>query len=193
MPSLLRLYAAIENRVLDVVMTGKLLTRKTLAVTQEAKDTVPTDWYFLHHMMSEFNFGEGDNIVDVGCGTGRVLAYLARRFPLARLTGIELNQQVAAIAAKMAPSKCEVISGNILEVCPDDTNVFYMFNPFYAEIMQEFCENILNRLPRFTIIYAVPVHLDIIEKHCTGIKSIKLGMIKNKLRGIDRKYAVIIK
>ncbi|WP_081492276.1 class I SAM-dependent methyltransferase [Rhizorhabdus wittichii] len=193
MSSLLRLYAAIENRVLDVVMTGKLLTRKTLAVTQEAKDTVPTDWYFLHHMMSEFDFREGDNIVDVGCGTGRVLAYLARRFPHARLTGIELNQKVAAIAAMVVPSKCEVIAGNILEVCPDTANVFYMFNPFYAEIMREFCEKILNNLPSFTVIYAVPVHLDTIEKYCNEINSIKLRTIKSKIRGIDRKYAIIIK
>ena len=39
-------------------------------------------------------------ILEVGCGTGRNLAGLRRRFPQANITGVDLSEQMLAIAAK---------------------------------------------------------------------------------------------
>lgn len=39
-------------------------------------------------------------ILEVGCGTGRNLPGLRRRFPQARITGVDLSEQMLAIAAK---------------------------------------------------------------------------------------------
>lgn len=38
-------------------------------------------------------------ILEVGCGTGRNLVSLRRRFPQARITGVDLSEQMLAIAA----------------------------------------------------------------------------------------------
>jgi len=50
MPKLNRIYAAIENRLLDISAGGKLLTRKTTAIAERAHDSVPTDWYFIKNI-----------------------------------------------------------------------------------------------------------------------------------------------
>jgi S-adenosylmethionine-diacylgycerolhomoserine-N-methlytransferase len=42
-------------------------------------------------------------ILEVGCGTGRNLPGLRRRFPSAHLTGVDLSEQMLAIAAKKVP------------------------------------------------------------------------------------------
>ncbi len=40
------------------------------------------------------------NILEVGCGTGRNLPWLRKRFPQAHITGVDLSEQMLAIAAK---------------------------------------------------------------------------------------------
>lgn len=45
---------------------------------------------------------DDDLVVEFGCGTGRNLFYLARRFPMLRLVGIELTPATVARAKKMA-------------------------------------------------------------------------------------------
>jgi len=41
----------------------------------------------------------GARVLDVGCGAGRVLALLGRRFPAARFTGVDLSGEMVARAA----------------------------------------------------------------------------------------------
>ena len=45
-----------------------------------------------------------DSFIDIGCGKGRVLAYMAERQMPCRLTGIELNPDVASIARRWSSS-----------------------------------------------------------------------------------------
>lgn len=40
------------------------------------------------------------HIVEIGCGTGRNLAALARRFPVAKITGIDLSEEMLSIARR---------------------------------------------------------------------------------------------
>lgn len=42
---------------------------------------------------------KAQNILEVGCGTGRNLPGLRRRFPQARITGVDLSEQMLSIAA----------------------------------------------------------------------------------------------
>lgn len=46
--------------------------------------------------------GTPANILEVGCGTGKNLVALARRFPGARITGVDLSQQMLQIARTKA-------------------------------------------------------------------------------------------
>ena len=193
MPSLKRVYAALENRFLDLACSGKLLTRKTRPVTGQAHATVPTDWYLLKRIFKALEFDENDTILDVGCGTGRALVFLDRRYPKSRVIGIELNDEVASMARSAVSARCTVISGDVLLHCPPYANVFYLFNPFDENLMVQFCKDVLNKRDRYTMIYAVPSFLAAIRKNCTGDVSIKEATIENALRGLKRNFAVIRK
>jgi 2-polyprenyl-3-methyl-5-hydroxy-6-metoxy-1,4-benzoquinol methylase len=55
------------------------------------------------------------SVLDVGCGTGAFLAWLAQRFPASRRTGIELDPERAARARERDPAAA-VHAGDALEV-----------------------------------------------------------------------------
>ena len=45
---------------------------------------------------------EGIDVVDVGCGAGRALIHLARRFPLSRFVGLDVSPEVIDLARREA-------------------------------------------------------------------------------------------
>jgi 23S rRNA (guanine745-N1)-methyltransferase len=53
--------------------------------------------------------GEGDVVIDLGCGTGDALAALARRRPIAGI-GIDLSPAAADLAARRFPDSCWVVA-----------------------------------------------------------------------------------
>ena len=169
------------------------MSNKFPPVTEQAKASVPTDWYFLKKIFENFEFGQEHVIVDVGCGLGRSTLFLDTRYPAAEVVGVELNSDAAVFARAVVRKDCEIITGSILTHCPANANVFYLFNPFHSDMMKQFCGAILNTRPSFTLIYAVPVHLDDIREHCTGAISVNVHRVVNQLRGLDRSYAVVTK
>ncbi|WP_395741888.1 class I SAM-dependent methyltransferase [Prosthecobacter sp.] len=63
-----------------------------------------TRWSFLFGresaLMRASCVARAQRILEVGCGTGRNLAGLRRHFPHAHITGVDLSEQMLAIAAK---------------------------------------------------------------------------------------------
>jgi S-adenosylmethionine-diacylgycerolhomoserine-N-methlytransferase len=63
-----------------------------------------TRWSFLFGresvLMRASCVSKPQRILEVGCGTGRNLPGLRRRFPQAHITGVDLSEQMLAIAAK---------------------------------------------------------------------------------------------
>lgn len=63
-----------------------------------------TRWSFLFGregvLMRAACVSKPQRILEVGCGTGRNLPGLRRRFPQAHITGVDLSEQMLAIAAK---------------------------------------------------------------------------------------------
>jgi S-adenosylmethionine-diacylgycerolhomoserine-N-methlytransferase len=83
-------------------------------------------------------------IVEIGCGTGRNLAHLARIFPEARITGIDLSPEMLAIAARRTArlgrrvTLCRQIQRGPLERRPDAVLFSYslsMMNPGWDEVL----------------------------------------------------------
>ena len=86
------------------------------------------------------------NILEIGCGTGRNLARLARRFPDARLTGLDLSADMLACARRYLEPHGDRITllhqayARPLDEAPrfDLIVVSYclsMINPGYAEVI----------------------------------------------------------
>jgi len=63
--------------------------------------------------MARLNLQPTDRVLDVGCGTGALLAYLTTFFPTAQLSGIDLVPEMLAIARHKLPSAIELHEGSV--------------------------------------------------------------------------------
>ncbi len=115
------------------------------------------------------------NIVDFGCGKGRVLA-VAAKYGFQKIIGVDFAPALCNDALKnIERIKPLYPDTNFKVVCDDvvnykienDTNVFFFFNPFDEVIMLEVVKNILNSLKqnerKIYIIYVNPLHKEIFE------------------------------
>lgn len=81
-----------------------------------------------------------DVLVDVGCGKGRVInAWLAEGYAN-RMIGIELDAGIAekTRARLRGYPNVGILTGDIIANFPLDGTLFYLFNPFDAEVMSRF-------------------------------------------------------
>ena len=96
-----------------------------------------------------------DVIVDVGAGKGRSLNWLLDRYPANRIYGIELDPELAAATARRLRRypNVTVVAADATRVIPPEGTVFYLFNPFDAEVTARFAQALLERGRPATIVY----------------------------------------
>lgn len=107
----------------------------------------PTPYSVLERLAGSGFFGEGDGVLDYGCGKGRVGFFLSNRTQ-ANVLGIEYdariydaameNRRVALSKADFALTKAEAYK------VPPDINRCYFFNPFSVEILRKVMARILT-------------------------------------------------
>jgi SAM-dependent methyltransferase len=113
------------------------------------------------------------NLVDFGCGKGRVMA-VAAHYGFTKITGIDFAKALCVAAENNVRKKKLLFPSTSFNVICDDVvnyeiepdqNVFFFFNPFDEVIMLAVVKNILLSLratPRKALImYANPVHKEI--------------------------------
>lgn len=140
--------------------------KKTPYATIGANDTANSDYYTMSIIFKKI-IKTGDVLVDVGCGKGRVINYWLDNFLENQIVGIELDHQVAQKTARRLANykNVTIISGNVIELIPDNANLFYLFNPFNCEVMKDFKESLINKFfnknlgwaHSFQIVYYNPV------------------------------------
>ncbi|WP_395737962.1 class I SAM-dependent methyltransferase [Prosthecobacter sp.] len=91
-------------------------------------------------------------ILEVGCGTGRNLPGLRRRFPQAHITGVDLSAQMLAIAAKkVRDDKTTLLQRSYSAPVHQDGTRFdlvlfsyalSMFNPGWEQAIDAACEDL---------------------------------------------------
>jgi len=138
---------------------------------------VPTDVSALRYIFRKYRIHPDDVLVDVGCGKGRVIAWWLSRGYGNRIIGIEIDEELASFAEHifLGYDNVTIIHGDIIDSLPEDSNVFYLFNPFDRETMLKF-KSMLNsdekkrnetdkpdKQPSKDVvtIYYYPVHLDV--------------------------------
>ena len=113
----------------------------------------PTAYSALEVLSKEYNFTAEDNVVDFGCGKGRLNFYINHFFD-STVTGIEMNSFFYEEAIgnkrdylKKHKKKNDKINfsncfAQKYKINPTD-NKFYFFNPFSIQIFMKVIENIL--------------------------------------------------
>ena len=109
--------------------------------------------------------GPDDTFVDVGCGKGRVLWFIATRRRLRKAIGIEIEPELAQIAREnMKKARLRtpvtITEADASQVDLSEGTVYYLYNPFGRETLLRFLGNIERSLqtnPRvIRIVYLNP-------------------------------------
>lgn len=108
-----------------------------------AHEPTPTPYFVLDELFLHVDFDKDSHLLDVGCGTGRVLAYVASRLP-GRATGIELDGVLVARVRAWAQryQRLDVRCGNVLDEPLAPYTHFYLFNPFDTEVLVKFLDKV---------------------------------------------------
>lgn len=149
---------------IDKKVCGTSLIKYVPSVFRDDKNGVgstgsqSTHYFILSRMFSHVELKETDSFIDIGCGKGRVLAYLIHKKAPCSLTGIELNESVGALAAEWSKKydHVNIIVDDAFNIGYDDYTVFFMGRPFLPKTFLQFIEKFENEIThKITLIYWV--------------------------------------
>ena len=120
------------------------LKKETSFKEQGAHDPTPTHYFVLEQLFKHFAFDERTHLLDVGCGAGRALAYFLQQGLPGKMTGVELDPELAQTAKAWTArhANLNVMQGNALELDLGEYTDFYLFNPFDAPVLQRFIQEL---------------------------------------------------
>ena len=132
---------AADDAIDRAVCGRSLACREATVLAQKgAHDPTPTPYFVLERLFAQLSFSKRSHLLDVGCSTGRVLAYFLREGYDGQATGVELDPELAAIAQEWTArhAKLHVVQGSVLDLDLARYTHFYLFNPFDSNILREF-------------------------------------------------------
>ncbi|MBQ5321273.1 MAG: class I SAM-dependent methyltransferase [Oscillospiraceae bacterium] len=151
--------------------------------TMGATGSSATSYWSLEEVFANADFKETDSFIDVGCGKGRVLAFLLReKFP-GKITGIELTEEVAEYCKKWAEKyeNIEVINGNAFDINYNDYNILCMCRPFLPPQFKQFIEKLEAELTHpITFYYYVDQQSGGFIKNRPGWKMLERKILHKK-------------
>jgi hypothetical protein len=171
------------------IKTGYVITTQELDGDAEglrhATDYFPSSYLILREVFAHSLVNVRDAVlVDYGCGLGRTLLF-ASTLTFKKIIGVELSPMLCAAATKnleqyyirqhKTQPEWRVVNVDARRFdIPDDTNIFYFFNPFDTVVLAEVIDMIIEsvrRTPRkCLVVYANPIHETLMLSH--GLKRI---------------------
>lgn len=130
------------DAVPDKKVCGVSLSKYVPSVAGGSTGSQSTPYFVLETVFKDARFSSEDSLIDVGCGKGRVLAYLQKNNFPCQLTGIELNPEVAGFAQSWAEkyTNINIICGDAFQLDYNAFSVIYMGRPFEPELFHKFIE-----------------------------------------------------
>jgi glycosyltransferase involved in cell wall biosynthesis len=153
------------------ISTGGVIPAEDLfAASEHRVGYQPTGWLKLWRILRPRDVAPTDVFADIGSGKGRVVFQAARRYPFARVLGVELSEQLNEIARRniernrrrLRCPRVELVTADVLSYrLPDDVTVVYFANPFTGPVFQAAVDELLASLERrprrLRVIYSNPV------------------------------------
>jgi hypothetical protein len=122
----------------------------------------------LRRTLAAMRAGPADVVCDLGAGKGAALI-VAATFPVSRVIGVEVSEQLAAVARRnveragdrLRARQTEVITADAVDWSPpDDLTVALMYCPFTGEVFGRVVEHLLSLVDRrarpLRLVYVFP-------------------------------------
>lgn len=112
--------------------------------THGATGSQSTPYIVLDRIFTGFRFSEEDHFIDIGCGKGRVLAYMVRHDFPGRLYGVEMNTPVAETAAGWSAryGNISIISDDVFNLNLNQYTVFSLARSFLPDTFHRFVSKV---------------------------------------------------
>ncbi len=118
---------------------------------------VVTTWRGLSQLFPVGSLGPDDVILEYGSGMGRAAIWLASRFPVSRVIGVEIDKDLHEVALAnlerwLGPRKCstvEFVCGDATEFqVPDDVTAIYLYNFVRGALFEKLLDRLRDSLAR---------------------------------------------
>lgn len=158
----------IKNLILDVRIGGVPLAGsiRTKYGEQGAKDTANSSYAMVREIFEQIGVASNDVLVDIGCGKGRVINWWLLHYPHNKITGIELDPNIAVFTKRRLRKykNVNIIAGDAITNIPREGTIFYMYNPFNAEIMERFKNQLIEmNMLDIKLVYLNAVYIEVFE------------------------------
>ena len=180
------LYYWIYCHINDYRIASKNLNHTILNDSPDAFPVQCISYQYIKELLKCYNFSDNDVFVDVGCAWGRLIGYMRLHTPVKKFYGVDLNSEVAEFAQKIFKNddRVTIISGNILENLPMDGTIFYLFNPFAANVLDSFLSCIEEKMDHsIKILYLYPLYKEIFFTHTDKWHLLETKMLKPRWLG----------
>lgn len=142
------------NTCMDSIICGQSLVEYVPSVYRDDANGVgmtgsqSTHYLVLNRIFSHVTLSERDSFLDVGCGKGRVLAFLLKKHAPCKLSGIEINEAAAQVALDWTRKykQVKVIQGDAFRLDYNAYTVLFMGRPFLPKTFLQFLETLETNL-----------------------------------------------
>lgn len=140
--------------LLDLKICGQSLSRYEKSIFRDDKKGVgmtgsqATRYLILKHIFDKVDIKDSDSFIDVGCGKGRVLAFLVNHGYKCSISGIEINEISGKIAEEWTSKYPQInfMIGDAFKLNYNDYTVLFLGRPFLPVTFLEFIEQIESQL-----------------------------------------------
>lgn len=145
-------FVALSNRIscaFDAAKDKKICGSKLgvfvptpYAASHGATGSQSAPYIGLGKVLKGLYLARNDSFVDIGCGKGRVIAYLLSRGFQCSITGIEINPEVASVAKDWSAkyNNVEIVEGDAFGLDYNDYNVLFMYRPMETDTFKLFID-----------------------------------------------------
>ena len=142
------------ERITDMRICGELLGEYVPSIDRDDKNGIggtgseSTYYALLRRIFSHLQLSSTDKLMDVGCGKGRVLAFLIKQKYPCEIYGIEHNEEVGKIAARWTQryEHAHIIFGDALQHDYNPYTVITIGRPFLPKTFEQFIMHLENIL-----------------------------------------------
>ena len=157
-------FLRLRDGLIDRRICGQSLVKYVPSVFRDDANGVgmtgsqSTSYIILNRVFSHVTLTPEDSFLDVGCGKGRVLAFLLKNRAPCALSGVEINEISGCVAQEWTARypQVTVTIGDAFQLDYNPYTVLFLGRPFLPKTFLEFIERLENTLIHpITFIYWV--------------------------------------